>query len=414
MAGRKHTILPRLIAEHFDTACRVMPVVVLTGARQTGKSTFVRSAPGAADRRYLSLDARDVRDQAEVDPAGFVGIPEPLTIDEVQRVPELLSAIKLVVDAEEQRQAGRFVLTGSANLLLMRRVNETLAGRASYLTLWPMTRREQLGLGRAGLWSELLETPRAKWRDLVNAQTAPAEDWKEFARRGGYPRPALTLHDPAERALWFDGYVNTYLERDVPDLSPIESIPEFRRLMRVAALHVGTLLNQSELARQTAIPQSTVQRYVNLLETSYQLVRLPPYAVSRTRRLVRSPKVYWSDAGLALALSGESAPTGAHFENLVAHDLLAWCSGQPAAPTLMYWRTAAGREVDFVVETRSGALLAIEVKATARPSSEDVGPLREFLDDYKDRVVGGLLLHRSDETFWISEQILAVPWWRVI
>src|SRR3984893_160693 len=176
--------LPRLVGAALSERIRVMPAVVVTGARQTGKSTLVEHlVPG--ERRYATLDDLDVLAAARRDPEALVGGPGPVTLDEVQREPELLRAVKRAIDRD--RTPGRFLLTGSANLLLMRQVSESLAGRASYLTLWPMTRREQRGLGRCGLWDELHKTPDAGWRELLGDEKDSPEDWRILARRGGFP-----------------------------------------------------------------------------------------------------------------------------------------------------------------------------------------------------------------------------------
>jgi uncharacterized protein len=304
--------LPRLVSGALADRLAVMPAVVVTGARQTGKSTLVEQLV-QGERLYRTLDDFDVLDAARRDPEALVGGHEPITLDEVQREPGLLSAVKRAID--RNRSAGRFLLTGSANLLLMRQVSESLAGRASYLTLWPMTRREQLGLGRAGRWEELLDTPDEGWRDLLAAGDEYEEDWRALAYRGGFPTPAIELARPAERAIWFDGYVRTYLERDLQDLATISSLPDFRRLMQAACLRLGQLLNQTELGRDVALPQPTVHRWLNLLETSYLLVRLPAYAVNRTKRLIKAPKLYWGDTGIALHRSRRPGGTG-----VLAHD----------------------------------------------------------------------------------------------
>jgi uncharacterized protein len=328
-------------------------------------------------------------------------------------VPELLLAIKELVDAN--RVDGRFLLTGSANLLLLKTVSESLAGRARYLTLWPMTRREQLGLATCGIWSELLDAPAPNWIELIQTQTAPVESWQILAARGGYPAPALlnpTQAVEADRAELFAGYAQTYLERDLRDLAVVDSLVDFQRLMRAVCLRIGNVINQADLARDTGIPRTTVQRYLNLLEVSYQLVRLEPYSVNRTKRLVKSPKVYWSDTGLALYFSG-AQPSGAHLENIVCTDLLAWRELDSARPSILYWRTASGDEVDFIIE-RNGKLLGIEVKATTNPGYNDTKGLRVFLEEYGDDALGGVLLYGGNRTFWISERVLAVPWWKVI
>ena len=402
-------ILPRLVDDALAARLRVMPAVVVTGARQTGKSTLVEQlVPG--DRRYRSLDDFDVRDVARRDPEALLGGDDPLTLDEVQRLPGLLTAVKRAIDRD--RRPGCFLLTGSANLLLMRQASESLAGRASYLTLWPMTRREQLGLASAGRWDDLLAAPENEWRDLLAAGDDLDEDWQALALRGGFPTPALELTTPADRAIWFDGYVRTYLERDLQDLASISALPDFRRLMQAACLRVGQLLNQTELGRAVGLPQPTVHRWLNLLETSYLLVRLPAYAANRTKRLVKSPRVYWADTGVALHL-GATAPVGAHLENLVLHDLLAWRDARADRAELAYWRTTIGEEVDFVIEA-GGKLLPIEVKATAKPRLADCAHLRTFRQEYGRKARAGLVLHTGRTVEWLTPDVLAVPWWRVL
>jgi uncharacterized protein len=417
-------LLPRLSASHVARAMRVMPVVVLTGARQTGKSTLVRvlteppdestrDTRASDDYQYVTLDTPAVLGRARDDPEAFVRQAECLVIDEVQHEPALLGAIKAAVDADHPRRPGRFILTGSANILLMRRVNESLAGRAVYVTLHPLTRREQLGLGACGRWQELLETPARHWRDFALADIAPEEDWRDLARRGGYPPAAYDLDADADRRLWFDGYIQTYLRRDVPELLAITSLPDFDRVLRALAIHIGTLVNQTALARDHGVAQTTVQRYVNVLETSYQLVRLPAYTVNRAKQLVKSPKYYWSDTGLALALAHNTEPTGAHLENLIVSDLLAWRDARMQPPEIFHWRTQKGTEVDVVIQD-GGAVIPIEIKMTTQPSTNHIASLRAFLTEYSDRAVGGLLLHAGQDTFWIGEGILAVPWWRIV
>lgn len=408
-----HRYLHRYAAGLVERALEVSPVVVLMGARQTGKSTLVQAEPFSAGRLYLTLDDVSVRDRAATAPDDFLRSAPRLIIDEVQREPDLILAIKRAVDGDRPRRPGRFVLTGSANLLLMKRVSETLAGRATYVTLWPLGRREKLGLGRLGLWSELLESPVQDWYDLVRRQEVPWADWRAEARQGGYPTPAVELDSDDARTVWFDGYVRTYLERDLQDLAAIDNLLGFRRLMRAACLRLGNLVNQAELGRDTRIPRPTVHRYLNLLETSYQLVRLEPYAVNRTKRLIKTSKLYWSDPGLALHLSGEVEPTGFHLEDLVLVDLLAWRDAQVPRPEILYWRTTTDLEVDFVIEHR-GALIPIEVKAGSRPGPGDLRALQVFRAEYPDLFRGGLLLHTGEETQWLSDRILAAPWHRLV
>jgi predicted AAA+ superfamily ATPase len=408
--GMDTSPVPRIVSASLAERLRVMPAVVVTGPRQAGKSTLVQElAPG--ERRYYSLDDLDVMDAARREPDVLVGGAQPVALDEVQRAPELLHAVKRAID--RKRTPGRFLLTGSANLLLMRQVSESLAGRASYLTLWPMTRREQAGLGRCGMWEELLAAPEQEWLSLLSAQPDDREDWRALARRGGFPTPALHLRTARDREIWFDGYVRTYLERDLQELSAITALPDFRRLMRAASLRIGQLVNQTELGRDVALPQPTVHRYLNLLETSYLLVRLPAYAVNRTKRLIKAPKLYWGDTGVALHLGGSGEPEGAHLENLVLHDLLAWRDTRLERAEVGYWRTAIGEEVDFVIET-GGRLLPIEIKATGRPRLGDAKHLRTFRGEYGEQSRAGLLLHTGSTLEWLTPDVLAAPWWKVV
>jgi hypothetical protein len=402
--------LPRLVEPALAERLRVMPAVVVTGARQTGKSTLAaRRVPGA--RRYVSLDDLDALGTARRDPEALVGGNDPVTLDEVQREPGLLAAVKRAIDKD--RTPGRFLLTGSANLLLMRQVSESLAGRASYLTLWPMTRREQRGEGRAGRWDELLAANDEDWLDLLGDTAADPEDWRPLARRGGFPTPALELQNARDWAIWFEGYVRTYLERDLQNLAAISALPDFRRLLRAACLRLGQLVNQTELGRDVSLPQATVHRWLNLLETSYLLVRLPAYAVNRTKRLIKAPKLYWGDTGLALHLAGVEEPGGAHLENLVLGDLFAWSSARLERVEIAYWRTASGEEVDFVIEA-GDRLLPIEVKTSARPRLSDAAHLRSFQREYGKKARAGLLLHTGSVTNWLAAGVLATPWWRVL
>ncbi|TAJ92730.1 MAG: ATP-binding protein [Gammaproteobacteria bacterium] len=404
------SFLPRVAAAAVERALRTAPVVVLLGARQTGKTTLVRSLPELADRPYLTLDDFDLRAAADADPETLLTRAPKLILDEIQRSRDLLIAVKRAVDAEPVRTPGRFVLTGSANLLMLERISETLAGRAVYVTLWPFSRRERQGLGRTGPWSDLLAAPFADWRAILADGPGGEEDWRAAARLGGLPVPAHDLVDDEARTLWFAGYVQTYLERDLQALRAVENLPDFRRLMRGACLRIGGLLNQTELARDVGIVQPQVHRFLNLMEASYQAVRLPAYAVNRTRRLIKAPKFYWSDTALALHLAGETEPRGAHLENLVLIDLMIWRDAQPHRPEVLYWRTASGLEVDFVIETPQ-RLLPIEVKAASRVTTGDAKGLEAFIDEYPDLADGGLLLYGGKEIFPVTRRVLAAPWW---
>lgn len=404
-------VLPRAATAALDELLAIFAVVVVTGARQTGKSTLVTTHPPLMGRPLRVLDDLAARSEAVADPAGFVG-REPMIIDEIQRVPELLLAIKAEVDRERQATPGRYVLTGSANLLMMKSVSDSLAGRAAYLFLGPMTRGELLGKGTVGCWSELFEQAPDDWPRMLGATPAERDDWRACAAHGGLPFPALRL-DPDARARWFSNYVSTYLDRDLRDLTAVADLGQFRKLMAALALRIGNPVNQTELARDLGIPQRTISRWIDLLETSWLLKQLPAYTVNRTSRLMKRPKLYWADSGLALHLAGAPEPSGAHLENLVLSDILAWGALQPHTPEIMYWRTVNNDEVDFVIEWR-GKTLAVEVKATRRPTWTDWSHLRRFVSEYADTCHGALLLHDGDDILRASDNVIAAPWWRVI
>jgi uncharacterized protein len=387
---------------------KVFPVVVLTGARQTGKSTLAGML--GEGHTYLTLDDVLLRDLAVRNPEGFLDQGERLIIDEVQHAPELLLAVKRRVD--EAREPGRIILTGSSNLLLQQNVSESLAGRAGYVTLGPLTRREQLGFGTTGIWSELVGEEPSRWPELLKGQAVPAEDWQALARRGGYPEPAYRLGGDAARALWHGGYTATYLERDLMQLSAVAGLADFRRLMSALCLRLGGLLNQAAIGRDLALPATTVQRYMNLLEISYQLVRLPSYHINRARRMVKAPKAYWTDTGLAMHLAAEVRARGAHLENLVLGDLLAWAALAQPRPQISHWRTSTGAEVDFVIEL-PGLLLPIEVRAAAHIRPDDARHLKTFLADYGE-AAGGLLLYAGDRVVPLEPGIIAAPWYLVL
>jgi len=401
---------PRCMTAALGQRLQAMPAVVVTGARQSGKSTLVKMQPPES-RPYYSLDDIDVLDLARRNPEALVEGAAHVTLDEVQREPGLLLAVKRTIDTD--RRPGRFILTGSANLLLMQGISESLAGRASYLTLWPMTRREQLGLGRCGLWEELVTANDDQWPDLLRADTSGQEDWQKFAVRGGFPTPAVHMSKAADRMIWFDGYVRTYLERDLQMVSSIAALPDFRRLMRAACLRLGQLVNQTEMARDLSLKQPTVHRYLNLLEISYLLIRLPAYSVNRTKRLLKSPKLYWGDVGLAMYLAGLTEPTGAHLENLILLDLMAWKCERLQNTEILFWRTVTGEEVDLVIETE-GKVLPIEIKSTSRPRIRDAANLFAFQNEYGKDARAGLLLHNGAAIEWLTPKVLAVPWWKVI
>jgi len=400
--------LPRYLTQEVVKALAAFPVVVLTGARQTGKSTLIRELLPASGRDYRTLDDIDVLERAQQEPEALVSSKGPITIDEIQRSPDLLLAIKRAVDRD--RKPGRFLLSGSANLALFGRVSETLAGRAVYLTLYPFTTAERAGLGTVGQWDKVFDDP-----SQFEGTHPPFSRAGEGLLQSGFPPAALAKTQAIQRT-WLDGYVRTYLERDLQTLSSIENLVDFRRLMRVAALRSGSLINQSQIARDAGLAQPTAHRYLNLLEASYLLHRLPAYAVNRTKRVIKTPRLFFCDTGLAAYLAGietladleKAGLTGAFLETLIFSDLLSWRETLTPRPEILYWRTASGAEVDFVIE-RAGKIVPIEVKAGGRPRAADIQHLRLFLEEYGKAAPHAVLLHTGQRCEQLSERIWAVP-----
>lgn len=405
-AMNRKAALPRALLPSLKQTLARSPVVVLTGARQTGKTTLVHDLL-QQQRRYLTLDDFDVAERAAREPEALLDSDEPLTLDEVQREPRLLLAIKRRVD--QRRIPGQYLLTGSANLALLGTVSESLAGRAVYKTLMPLTLSERLGKGGCGCWAELLDAPTA-----LQGRKVPAVDLKEWILRGGFPLAAMS-RDEAQRAEWMDGYVRSYLERDLQMLSSIDQLADFRRLMRLVALRTGKLMNQSEMARDAGLSQPTTHRYLGLLETSHLLSRLPAYAVNRTKRLVKSPRLFLCDTGLACHLAGIQRVgqlagndlEGFLLENAVLSDLLVWRETQVVRPEILYWRTQAGQEVDLVIEHHN-RVTPVEVKMSLRARLDDVEGLAAFLNEY-DNAPHGILLYAGTTVERLTERIWAIP-----
>lgn len=397
---------PRSLTKSVVRALKDFPVVVLAGARQTGKSTLMRELLPETARDYRTLDDIDMLERAQKEPEALISSKGSITVDEIHKSPELLLAIKRAVDRD--RKPGRFLLSGSANLALLGKGSETLAGRAVYLTLYPFTPAERAGLGTVGQWDRVLANPSGL------EGTYPPFTGEESLLRSGFP-PAALIKTQALQRTWLDGYARTYLERDLQTLSAIEKLVDFRRLMRIAALRSGSLINQSQIARDAGLSQPTAHRYLNLLETSYLLHRLQPYSVNRTKRLVKAPRLFFCDTGLAAYLAGietmedleKAGLTGAFLETLVFSDLLAWRETLTRKPEVLYWRTVSGAEVDFVLE-QDGKVIPLEVKAGGRPRAADIQHLRVFLDEYGKSSPHGILLHAGQRCEQLAERIWAV------
>jgi len=404
--------LPRILAPAVADRLRRMPVVVVTGARQTGKTTLVQDLGARTGRRYVTLDSMTALDRAHAEPDALLAGEDAITIDEAQRVPDLLLAIKREVD--RRRRNGRFLLAGSANLLLLKGVSESLAGRATHLALRPLTEREKRGAAGSLPWPVLLA---AKSPGDIPGSLGQARrfSWRDAALRGGLPHAALA-EEAEDRAVWFDGYVDTYLRRDLRDLAQVGDLAAFARFVRLLALRTGGLLNVAEIARDAALPPTTARRWLSILDATFLVTLLPPFAESQAKRIIKSPKVYSLDTGLGLHLAGlvdpdalsASARSGAWLENLVLNDILAWRETETRKPSIGFRRTASGEEVDFVIE-QGQRLLPIEVKASTAVRVADAKVLDSFCTEFGRRSPFALLLYTGAETLQLTRTTVAVP-----
>lgn len=409
-------MLNRHIAPRLDEALADTPVVLLNGARQTGKSTLVQDHAARRGMRYLTLDDAAVLAAARGDAAGFVqGLAGPVVIDEVQRAPELFVPIKAAVD--QRREPGRFLLTGSANVLLLPRLADSLAGRMQILPLWPLSAAERQG--QPGL-------NRVDWLADGGPQqlghlSATREELIDVLVRGGFPEAAQRA-TAARRRAWFDAYLQAVMQRDVQELARIEQLHELPNLLKLLAARSGGLLNFAELSRAGGLQQSTLKRYFTLLETLFLVHRLQPWERNASKRLVKAPKLYIPDSGLLAHLAGQddtslaAAPglPGALVESWVLGELLRHLAFSDRGLTLWHYRTQAGQEVDFVLESRQGELTGIEVKASATLGANDFKGLRHLQETEPERFRLGYVLYAGQEVLPFGAGLWAVPlamWW---
>ena len=404
----------RLIADRIRKALQFFPVVAVVGARQTGKSTLVQHE--FPERKYLTLDSPEVRAALEKDPYGFLSTQkDPLTLDEVQKVPAVFEALKVLID--RRREPGRFLLTGSANFLLLKKVSETLAGRIAVFELSGFTVSEAEGYSPPDFLKRCLTEEALPLPD----QAPPKPPLETLIARGSLP-PAVLAPDEDLRRLWFENYIATYLERDLRDLSQVASLGDFRRLMGLAALRTAQVLNISELARDAGLSPSTARNYLQLLEISYQVRRLPPYFAHLGKRLTKAPKLHFRDTGIAVTLSGVTARASelalhpyypALAETFLVEEIARLVSVFEPRARIYYFRTHAGAEVDLVIEFGE-RLFPIEIKASSSVSLKKLSGLKQFLKDFQNKAPFGLVIYPGEEILPVASNVLLVPWNYVI
>jgi uncharacterized protein len=400
----------RFLAETVRRAARTFPAVLVTGARQSGKTTLLRTEFGR-DHEYVSLERPDVRARALSDPVGFLdALGHRVILDEVQRAPELLSYIKDRID--EHRQPGQWLMSGSQSLSLMQGVTQTLAGRIAVLTLDPLSTREvkRLPSMAPDAWLRTVFGGSPRRERTRNVHVDPV-DW---ILRGAFPEPRLNPR--VDRRLWFAGYVQTYLERDVRDLLRVGDADTFGRFLSLLAARSGGLLNLADLGRDVGASGHTIRSWLSVLEASHVVYLLRPYHRNFGKRLTKSPKIYFLDPGLASFLTGlhdaealEHGPSfGALFETSVVGEWIKAFRAAGEVPPLYFWRSSSGLEVDIVVE-RNARLYGIEVKATSTPLPRHAEPLREWLS-MAGAAARGVVACRTDVRLSIAPGVAAVPW----
>ena len=400
----------RNLQDVVERALRDMPVVLVIGARQSGKTTLVRKvAEGQNGMRYVTLDDAATLAAAQADPGGFVaGLGDRVVFDEVQKAPDLFPALKVAVD--RRRAPGRFLLTGSADVLALPSLSESLAGRMEPRVLWPLSQGEIAGVEEHFVGSMLARDPP---RPIVTG--SDRSDVVRRALQGGFPDVFRRSED--RRRAWFDAYVTTILQRDVRDLADIEHLSAMPRILSLLAMRASSLLNTTDLSRTTGVPNTTLQRYLALLEHTFLLRLLPAWSSNRSTRLIKTPKVTLVDTGLLAHLGGISAArlrrepdlAGSLLENLVAVELwkqLGWSSSRAE---LFHFRTHKGREVDLVIEADDGRIVGIEVKAAATIDHRHFAGLEALREISGARFHRGVVLYTGAEPLPFGKRMFALP-----
>jgi len=418
---KQRHITPLVLETLHDT-----PVVFIRGPRQSGKTTLVQHLRDAGhDAAYFTFDEAAVLSAAQADPDAFIaGLPERVILDEVQRAPELFRAIKLSVD--RNRAPGRFVLTGSANALVLPGVSESLAGRMGVLTLHPFSQGEREGL-KEGFIDACFATKFSPATPAL-ADDADTDDdgdgaagsgWPALAERiaaGGFPE-ACERMSATRRAAWFDSYLTTLIERDVRDIANIQGLRDLPRLLKFAATRASGMLNLTNLARDAGLSLTTLQRYWALLEATFLVQTLPAWSASLGVRLVKAPKVFLNDTGLLCALLDIDAArlktddlmTGALLESFVVQELTRQSAWNATRAGIFHFRTHAQQEVDIVLEDAKGRLVGIEVKKTTSPGAGDFKGLKALQAATGKKFLRGILLHAGAQSLSFAPELHAMP-----
>lgn len=403
-------MIRRNITNKLLEALSDSPVVLLHGARQTGKSTLIKSLVGEEyPAEYLTFDDPGILSAAQNNPIEFLSAYEgSIALDEVQRVPGIFHAIKSLVD--KKRTPGKYILTGSSNVLLIPKISESLAGRMEILNLFPFSQNEITGSD-----SNFVDNVFGKNYKLPKVP----EKQNELIKRvitGGYPE-MLSRKNKERQDAWFKSYVTTILQRDVRDIANIEKLSELPKLLKLFASRAGTLLNFAEFSRSSAIPQTTLKRYTALLEAIFMIYLLPAWSGNLSKRLIKTPKLYLSDTGLLSHLTGFDSETrktdallwGRVLENFVLMELVKQASWSDFNLSLYHFRTSSGQEVDFVIERSDGSLVGIEVKASSQVDAGMFNHMKAFAEETGKKFLRGVVFYTGEKAIPFAKNMYALP-----
>ncbi len=397
----------RNLLKPIETALTDTPVVLIIGARQVGKTTLALSL---ADN-YLTFDDANVVATAKYSPADFINnLSKPIILDEIQRCPEILSAIKMAVD--KNRTAGQFVLTGSANVLTLPKVSESLAGRMEVQRLRPLSQGEILGIKETFIEQLFAD-------EFVLPTNFPNEDRNDLFTRmlvGGYPE-VVSRTAESRRQDWFRNYINTILQRDIRDLANIEGLVDLPRLLELLAARAAGILNYAEVSRIIGFPQMTLKRYMTLLETTFLIETIPAWSGNIKKRLIKAPKLFIGDTGLLSYLLDlnlnrlQSDPTlaGALTENFVVNELKKQMGWSEIRVKMFHFRTSNDREVDIILESNRGAIVSIEVKSSSSVNRHDFKGLHLLSSSLPNKFHRGIILYTGNQFLAFGKNLFAVP-----
>ena len=397
----------RFVERRAEEALGDTPVVLIVGPRRAGKTTLVRKM-GDDDRTYSTLDDQTVLAAAQSDPAGFIRGLDRAIIDEIQRAPDLLLAIKKTVD--EDYRPGRFLLTGSANVLTLPRVADSLAGRMETIRMLPLAQAEIAN--RAPTFLERLFEGRLQ----SQKESVVGDELIQTVLRGGFPE-AIGRESERRRQDWARSYLTSILTRDLRDIAEIEKLTELPKFVRLLAEHSGQLVNYSQLAGGINVNQRTAHRYVGLLEQVFLIATLQPWFTNTLKRIVKTPKLHFLDSGLLAAARGltfdrikaDRGPFGALLESFVFSEVLKLMTASDLRLTPHHYRDRDTREVDIVLERDDGMVAAIEVKASATVKAGDFSGLRALADACGERFAFGVVLYDSTDVVSFGDRLAAAP-----